>query len=215
MDELLYIIWQGGIGAFEMGRWFINTSEKTNPLKVSSFQKKFLPNIQTVVNYFLNLDRWQTHDFRSFQICYFLAAHQTWHFTFFLSSLLFLVWNNKYFPPFPKLYRITSVYIVSWRKLRSRKNFFAFPFSRLLLEWATFRQSPHISDTIFINMPFNSWGFFLVDFVVLWRTILETSTIGSLLDISLKMVFNRNRSQVFTSKCGPSAMSSSPRSSSC
>jgi len=27
-------------------------------------------------------------------------------------------------------------------------------------------------------------------------------------------VFNRNRSQVFTSKCGPSAMSSSPRSSS-
>jgi len=30
----------------------------------------------------------------------------------------------------------------------------------------------------------------------------------------LMMVFNRNRSQVFTSKCGPSAMSSSPRSSS-
>jgi len=28
------------------------------------------------------------------------------------------------------------------------------------------------------------------------------------------MVFNRNQSQVFTSKCGPSAMSSSPRSSS-
>jgi len=27
------------------------------------------------------------------------------------------------------------------------------------------------------------------------------------------MVFNRNRSQVFTSKCGPSAMPSSPRSS--
>jgi len=27
----------------------------------------------------------------------------------------------------------------------------------------------------------------------------------------LMMVFNRNRSQVFTSKCGPSAMSSSPR----
>jgi len=28
------------------------------------------------------------------------------------------------------------------------------------------------------------------------------------------LVFNRNRSQVFASKCGPSAMSSSPRSSS-
>jgi len=33
-------------------------------------------------------------------------------------------------------------------------------------------------------------------------------------EVSLMMVFNRNRSQVFTSKCGPSAMSSSPRSSS-
>jgi len=33
-------------------------------------------------------------------------------------------------------------------------------------------------------------------------------------EISLMMVFNRNRSQVFTSKWGPSAMSSSPRSSS-
>jgi len=30
----------------------------------------------------------------------------------------------------------------------------------------------------------------------------------------LKAIINRNRSQVFTSKCGPSAMSSSPRSSS-
>jgi len=30
---------------------------------------------------------------------------------------------------------------------------------------------------------------------------------------SLMMIFNRNRSHFFTSKCGPSAMSSSPRSS--
>jgi len=33
-----------------------------------------------------------------------------------------------------------------------------------------------------------------------------------LVEVSLMMVFNRNRSQVFTYKCGPSAMSSSPRS---
>jgi len=33
-------------------------------------------------------------------------------------------------------------------------------------------------------------------------------------NIKLMMVFNRNRSQVFTLNCGPSAMSSSPRSSS-
>jgi len=38
--------------------------------------------------------------------------------------------------------------------------------------------------------------------------------VASLVEVSLMMVFNRNRSLVFTSKCGTSAMSSSPRSSS-
>jgi len=41
------------------------------------------------------------------------------------------------------------------------------------------------------------------------------SSMFILLEVSLIMVFNGNRSQVFTSKCGPSAMPSSPRSSSC
>jgi len=38
--------------------------------------------------------------------------------------------------------------------------------------------------------------------------------LAGLEEVSLMVVFNRNRSQVFSSKCGPSAMSASPRSSS-
>jgi len=41
--------------------------------------------------------------------------------------------------------------------------------------------------------------------------LLELEDLG---DEDIAMVFNRNRSQVFSSKCGTSAMSSSPRSSS-
>jgi len=37
--------------------------------------------------------------------------------------------------------------------------------------------------------------------------------VACLVEVSLMMFFNRNRSQVFTSKCGLSAMSPSPRSS--
>jgi len=52
------------------------------------------------------------------------------------------------------------------------------------------------------------------------RFLLKTPTslvykfVACLVEVSLMSVFNRNRSQVFTSKCGPSAMSSPPGSSS-